>query len=128
MGNVRKAEHRALKHADDDHLTGTKYLWLMRPKAMSPKQRETFRALQASELQVARAWALKERFRQFWSYAYLGAAEKFFTRWFWQATHSRLKPMAEVAKLFHHHFANLLTYLQHGITKAGLEAINATIQ
>jgi transposase len=36
--------------------------------------------------------------------------------------------MAEVAKLIQRHFSNVLTYLQHGITTAGLEAINATIQ
>lgn len=128
VDKVRKAEHRALKQAEDDRLTGTKYLWLMRPQAMTPEQRVTFRTLQRSDLKVARAWSLKERFRQFWEYAYLGAASKFFTRWFWRATHSRLKPMADVAKLIQRHLPNILTYLRHGITNAGLEAVNATIQ
>ncbi len=36
--------------------------------------------------------------------------------------------MAEVAKLIQRHLPNVLTNLQHGITKAGLEAVNATIQ
>lgn len=80
MDQVRKAEHRALKQAEDDRLTGTKYLWLMRPKDMSPTQRATFRTLQHSDLKAARAWVLKERFRQFWDYTYLGAARRFFTR------------------------------------------------
>lgn len=128
VDKVRKAEHRALCQADDDRLTGTKYLWLMRPKDMSPAQRQTFSALKRSELGVARAWTLKERFRQFWGYIYPGAAQKFFTRWFWQATHSRLQPMVEVAWLVRGHFANILTYLRHHITNAGLEAVNATIQ
>lgn len=128
VDKVRKAEHRTLQQAEDDRLTGTKYLWLMRPKDMSPAQRQTFRALKRSELGVARAWTLKERFRQFWGYTYLGAAQKFFARWFWWATHSRLRPMAEVAKLIQRHLPNILTYLRHGITNAGLEAINAVIQ
>jgi transposase len=128
VDKVRKAEHRTLQQAEDDRLTGTKYLWLMRPKDMSPAQRQTFRALKRSELGVARAWTLKERFRQFWGYTYLGVAQKFFARWFWWATHSRLKPMAEVAKLIQRHLPNILTYLRHGITNAGLEAINAVIQ
>jgi len=128
VDKVRRVEHRALQQAEDDRLTGTKYLWLMRPRDMSPEQRALFRALQHSDLMAARAWALKERFRQFWGYTYLGAAQKFFARWFWQATHSRLKPMAEVAKLIQCHLPNILTYLRHGITNAGLEAINATIQ
>jgi transposase len=128
VDRVRKAEHRALKQAQDDRLTGTKYLWLMRPQAMTAAQRATFRGLQRSDLKVARAWALKERFRQFWEYTYLGAAQTFFARWFWWATHSRLKPLAEVAKLIQRHLPNVLTYLRHRLTNAGLEAVNATIQ
>jgi hypothetical protein len=42
---------------------------------------------------------LKERFRTFCAYRYPGAAWTFFTRWYWRASQSRLKPMAAVAKL-----------------------------
>ena len=128
VDHVRCVEDRTLKQADDARLTGTKYLWLMRPQEMTPEQRATFRTLQGSDLKVARAWILKERFHQFWDYTYCGAAQKFFARWFWRATHSRLAPMADVVKLIQRHFPNVLTYLQHGITNAGLEAVNATIQ
>jgi len=48
--------------------------------------------------------------------------------WRAQATHSRLRPMAEVAKLIRRHLPNILTYLRYGITNAGLEAVNAVIQ
>ncbi|MDR7536295.1 MAG: transposase, partial [Armatimonadota bacterium] len=51
-----------------------------------------------------------------------------FARWFWRATHSRLQPVAEVAKLIRRHLPNILTYLRHRITNAGLEAVNAMIQ
>ncbi|MDR7486623.1 MAG: transposase, partial [Armatimonadota bacterium] len=105
-----------------------KYLWLMRPQDMTSDQRGTFRELVASDLKVARAWALKERFRPFWEYTYRGAAQRFFARWFWRATHSRLQPVAEVAKLIRRHLPNILTYLRHRITNAGLEAVNAMIQ
>jgi transposase len=100
----------------------------MRPQDMTEAQRATFRGLRRSDLKVARAWALKERFRQFWEYTYRGAAQTFFARWFWWATHSRLKPMAAVAKLIQRHLQNVLTYLRHRLTNAGLEAVNATIQ
>jgi transposase len=125
---VRRAEHRPLRRSGDDRLTGSKYLWLMRPRDMTAAQREAFRELQHGDLKVARAWMLKEQFGAFWDYTYLGAACTFFTRWFWRASHSRLKPVVGVAKLIQRHLPNLLTYLQHGITNAGLEAINAVIQ
>jgi len=95
---------------------------------MTDAQRATFRGLQRSDLKVALAWALKERFRHFWEYTYRGAAQTFFTRWFWRATHIRLKPLAAVAKLIQRHLPNVLTYLRHRLTNAGLEAVNATIQ
>jgi Transposase len=36
--------------------------------------------------------------------------------------------MAAVAKLIQRHLPNLLTYLRHHLTSAGLEAVNAVIQ
>jgi transposase len=112
VDQVRRAEHRALKRAEDDRLTGSR----------------AFRALQRQDLQVARAWTLKERFRAFWDYRYLGVARRFFARWFWRATHSRLTPVAKVAKLIQRHLPNLLTYLRHRVTNAALEGVNAVIQ
>jgi transposase len=57
---------------------------------------------------------------------YHTAAARFYARWFWRATHSRLKPMAQVAWLIRRHLPNVLTYHHHRITNAGLEAVNAT--
>jgi len=128
VDRVRRREHRRLMQCGDDRLTGTKYLWLMRPQDMTAEQHALFRTLQRTDLKVARAWLLKERFRQFWDYTYLGAAQNFFARWFWRATHSRLRPMAAVAHRIRRHLPNVLTYLTHGLTNAGLEAVNATIQ
>jgi len=128
VDRVRRGEHRALKRDGDERLTGSKYLWLRRPADLLPEQRLVLRALQREDFKVGRAWALKERFRTFWQYRYPGAARTFFTRWYWRATHSRLKPMAAVAKLIQRHLPNLLTYLRHHLTNAGLEGINAVIQ
>lgn len=128
VDQVRRREHRTLKQTGDTRLTGTKYLWLMRPTDMTAEQQATFRTLQRADLKITRAWTLKERFCQFWDYTYRGVAQQFFGRWFWRATHSRLTPMAAVAKRIRRHLPNVLTYLQHGITNARVEALNATIQ
>jgi len=128
VDKVWKIEHRWLSRDGDTRLTGTKYLWLRRPSEFTPTQRRTFRLLVGSDLKVGRAWALNERFRPFWEYTYRGAAVTFLARWFWRATHSRLKPMAQVAWLIRRHQPNVLTYHRHRITNAGLEAVNATIQ
>lgn len=100
----------------------------MRPQAMTAAHRALFRGRQRSALEVARAWARKARFRHCWAYTYRGAAPRCFARWFWRATHSRLRPMATVAQLIQRHLPTVLTSLRHRLTHAGLEAVHATIQ
>jgi transposase len=128
VDQVRRGEHRALQRAGDERLTGSKYLWLRRPEAMTVEQRTPFWALQRENLKVGRAWALKQRFCTFWEYRHPGAAKTFSTRWYWRATHSRLKPLAAVARLIKRHLPNLVTYLRHRLTNAGHKGGNAVIQ
>lgn len=66
VDQVRRTEHRILRQTGDTRLTGTKYLWLMRPQDMMAEQHATFRTLQRTDLKGARAWMLTERVRQFW--------------------------------------------------------------
>ena len=63
-----------------------------------------------------------------WDYTYVGVARKHFTWWYRWATHSRLKPMIEKAKMLKSRLANILTYLTHGITNACSESLNSKIQ
>jgi hypothetical protein len=74
---LRRGEHRARRRAGDERLTGSKYLW-RRPEHMTEAQRTAFQALQREDLQVGRV--LKERFRTFWEYRYLGAARTSYLR------------------------------------------------
>jgi len=57
-----------------------------------------------------------------------GSAENHFRWWYRWATHSRLPPMIEKAKMLKSHLANIPTYLKHRITNAASESINAKIQ
>lgn len=125
---VRKLEHRALVTAGDTRLTRTKYQWLRNPTNFSPKAWREFRALRTSTLKSARAWAIKESLRRLWDYTYTGAARTFFRGWYWWATHSRLAPMVNVARMIKAHLENILTYLKHRVTNAMTEGLNAKIQ
>ena len=125
---VRRKEHRELTRAGDDALKGTKYLWLSNRDNWRPEQKQTFRQLRSSTLKVGRAFAIKEAFRHFWDYIYEGSAEKFYKRWRFWATHSRLAPVKAVAATFHRHKEGLFAYLRHRITNAFNESANASIQ
>ena len=128
VDGVRKKEHREFRQNDDDTLTGSKYLWLTNPKNWSDEQKAQFRALRQDGLKVSRAWAIKEEFAYFWDYVYPKAAENFFDRWYYWATHSRLQPVIEVARMLKRHLPGLLTYCKHRITNAVSEGLNSKIQ
>lgn len=127
VDKVRKQEHKALMKTGDDTLTRSKYLWLANPENMTDKARDRFDELKAMELKTARAWALKEALRELWSYKSQAWATKFWKRWYFWATHSRLAPMIEAAKLIARHLSNVLTYFKHRITNAVAEGLNSKI-
>ena len=128
VDKVRKMEHRELKSQGDESLTGTKYLWLTHPKNWRDEQKAQFNELKTDMLKVGRAFAIKEQFRIFWSYFNRRSAEGFYKRWFFWATHSRLKPMIEVAMTIHRHLDNICNYFRFRISNAVAEGLNSKIQ
>ncbi len=128
VDKVRKKEHRELGRQGDSPLTKTKYLWLYAQENVPPERREEFKLLRSMQLRVSRAWSIKEHLRGLWSYLYPASALKFFKHWFNWATHSRLKPIIDVAKLFQRHLPFILNYITHRLTNAVAEGLNSKIQ
>ena len=128
VDGVRRKENKALKAKGDERLVGTRYDWLHNPTTMDAEDRREFAALRDSELQTARAWALKETAMGLYSYTYEAPARKYFQRWYQWAVRSRLAPMKEVAGMLKRRLDNILTYLKHRITNAASESINSKIQ
>jgi transposase len=131
MDQVRRREQRELRARGDRRLTGTKFLWLktgVGRRAFTAASRRQFQQLRQSTLKSARAWAMKEAFRQIWDYRSVPAARAFFDRWQAWAIRSRLQPMIHVAGIIRRHLENILNYLVHRITNAVTEGLNAKIQ
>ena len=125
---VRKQEHRELLKQGCETLKGSKYLWLYREENIPEKQRARFIQLKGLELKVGRAWAVKEALRNLWDFASKESAGKFWKRWYFWATHTRLKPVCDVAKMMKRHVKNIMSYFQHRITNAVSEGLNNKIQ
>jgi transposase len=128
VDKVRRAEHKELMAQGDETLKGTRQLWLYNPQNFSPEQRQEFSALKDLHLKVARAWAAKELFSEFWNYQEPGWARRFFKRWFGWVSRSQLEPVVEVAQMLKRHLDHLLTYIKHHITNAVTEGLNSKIQ
>ena len=128
VDKVRRGENKVLRASGDDRLVGSKYDWLRNPINFSVEDWREFRALRESNLKTARAWALKETAMRLFDYCYEGVARKYFRRWYYWATHSRLRSVIAVARMLNGRLENILTYLKHGITNATSESLNAKIQ
>jgi transposase len=128
VDKVRKQEHKALMEQGDDRLKWTRYLWLANPENIPEWRQGEFAALRQMSLRTGRAWAIKEALRRFWNFVYAQNARKFFRRWYFWATHSRLSPIVQVAKTLKALLTNLLTYFKHRINNATVEGLNSKIQ
>ncbi len=128
VDTVRKQEHRTLMASGDATLKGSKYLWLYSRENVPEQRRDEFDALRRQELKVGRAWAIKEALRRLWHYVYPASGWKFWKRWYFWATHSRLEPIRQAAETIRRHIGNIVTYYQHPVTNAMSEGLNSQIQ
>lgn len=128
VDTVRKRENRALLKIGDDTLTGTKYLWLYADENLPDQKRDLFEHLKTINLKTGRAWAIKESLRGFWNHEKTPVAQGHWKKWYFWATHSKLPPIIEKARMLKRHLANVMTYFTHRITNALSEGVNSVIE
>ena len=128
VDKVRRSEHKTLMQAGDETLKGTRRMWNYNEKNLPEKYADDFAAVKQLQLKTSRAWAIKESFQVFWSYAYAGHARRYFKDWYSWASRSKLKPIIKAAKMIKRHLDRIVTYFKHRITNAHAEAFNSRIQ
>lgn len=126
VDTVRKQEHKAL--GKDSVLTGTKYLWLYAQENLPDRHQATFKDLRAGDLKTARAWAIKENIRYLWSYQSPIWAERYWKKWYFWATHSRLEPVKKAAKTLKDHAYGIMNFFRYRISNGPAEGINSRIE
>jgi len=124
---IRKRENRELQRQGDDRLAKSRYLWLYSRENLPAKSVDRFKQLKDAHLRTGRAWAIKESLRELWGYTSQTWARKFWARWYFWATHSKLPEIIKVAKLISTHLANVMSYFEHRITNATAEGLNSKI-
>lgn len=128
VDTVRKQEHRDfLRAGEDSPLTGTKYVWLFSEERRPEYHADTFATLQALNLKVGRAWAIKEALRTLWTYRQTAAVKRFFKDWYGWAVRSRLEPVKKVAATLKRHLDGVLRFVKHPITNGVAEGLNSKI-
>lgn len=128
VDTVRKKESKVISKDGNNALKNTKYLWLSDPNNWSNEVKQSFDKMAIDSLKIGKAWSIKEAFRDFWICSNKDTGSQFFRKWYFWATHSRLKPIIDVAKTLKRHLKGILAYLEHLITNALTEGLNSCIQ
>jgi transposase len=108
-------------------LKNTRWMWLRNPCNHSPAEAERFAELKDGTLAVARAWRIKEMLQLLYDES-LATAPSFFRKWYFWATHSRLRPVIRLAKTLKKHAPGVLRWFKTGLSNGLLEGINSIIQ
>ncbi len=123
VDNVRKQEVK--KQYD---LKQTKYLWLKDQMNMTEKQRIKFESINQINYETARAWRIKENFRDISFNQSAQEALPIFMRWYHDAMKTQLKPIMKVAEMFHRHIGEIINAMVLGRNNAKAERMNGNIQ
>ena len=124
VDQVRRDEIREKGKSHKELVTHTRYIWLKNPWNLTDQQKGRLSVLEKLNLKINRAYLLKESFRQLWNYKTMGWAARFLKKWFWWATHSRLKPMRDFAWMLRRHEQGLLNYFKLRIDNGMVEGLN----
>ena len=124
VSDVRREEARELSKTNPELLKDTRYIFLKNPWNLTDPQRQRLGFLEKLNLKVNRAYILKEAISILWMYRAKGWAKRFLHRWFWWATHSRLKPMRDFAWMLRRHEDGVLAWFKVPIDNGATEAMN----
>lgn len=124
VDKVRREEIYEKGREHKDLMKNTRYIWLKNPWNLTDNQRIRFSGLEKLNLKINRAYLLKESFRNLWAYKTMHWASKYLKKWFWWATHSRLKPLRDFAWLIRRHEENILSYFILPIDNGSVEGLN----
>ena len=124
VDQVRREERKL----GGDLLSKTRYIWLKNPQNLSAKQRLRLDSLSRHNLKTARAYQIRLTFQDLFDQPDRLSAEAFLKKWYFWATHSRLKPMINAAKTIKRHWDGVLRWFDSKIANGLLEGINSLVQ
>lgn len=129
VNEVRKAEQDQFKDKEQRRwFFRSRHLPLYNAENIPEARRAQFEELKRVAVKTSRAWAIKENLREVWKCPTAKAAQAFFRKWYWWATHARLEPIRRVAHTLQRHWQGILNAIVHRITNACTEGLNNKIE
>lgn len=129
VDEVRKTEQKQIEdQGERSRFFRSRFLFLYNRENIPEHRVERFEELRRQAVRTGRAWAIKENLRELWLCGTREAAEAFFKRWFWWATHSRLEPVRKAAHTIRNHWQGVLNAIVRRVTNACTEGLNSKIE
>ena len=120
---VRRKETKS-----EEELRHTRYIWLKDKRNLTEKQRLKFEAINNTNYETARAWRIKENFRDITFNQSKEEALMLFMRWSNDALASQINAIIKVAEMFKRHMIGILNAIHLGKNNAMAERLNGKIQ
>jgi transposase len=128
VDDVRRQTWRELRGEDRIAFKKTRWLWLKNPWNLRSKERRRLSALCRINQPIVRAYYLKEAFQRFWDYRSEGWAFPYLQQWLWWASHSRLEPFKQFARMIREHIVGILAWTRLRISNGALEGMNNKVK
>jgi len=119
-----RREEQAVNHA----LNKTRFIWLKNPNNLTILQQKQLGSLKDMNLKTVRAYNIKISLAGFWSVLDPKVALVYLNKWYFWATHSKLKPIVKAAKTMKRHWEGIMNYISSRISNGVLEGINSIVQ
>lgn len=120
-------EVRRQEQKERPELKKTRWVWLKNEENQTDKEFEIFESLKNMNWKTVRATHMRINFQELYSQP-KEVAEKFLKKWYFWATHSRIKPMVDAAKTVKRHWDGILRWFESKLTNGLLEGLNSLIQ
>ncbi len=128
VDEVRRQAWRQLRGEDRVAFKKTRWLWLKNPWNLRSSERRRLSSLCRLNQPIVRAYYLKEAFQRFWDYRSEGWASPYLKQWLWWASHSRLAPFKDFARMVREHISGILAWTRLRISNGALEGMNNKVK
>ena len=126
VDEVRRQEAAHHRKKGITLLKGERYLFLKNPENLTDKQQQTLSFLTRFNLDITKAWLLKEEFRLVWLCETGKQAQRFLHNWFRKVGYSRLEPLKKFANMVKNHIDGILAWFETKLSNGIAEALNNT--
>lgn len=123
VDKVRRAEA-----ADNPVLRGLRYIFLKNNSNLTAKQVMQKQSVEAMGLKSWRAMLIREGFQDVYQAKTKQDFELLLKRWYFWATHSKLDPIKQAAKMVKNHWDGIVRWKDSQINNGILEGLNSVLQ